>query len=476
MMNDAASCEPLSSKQVIAYSLGAIALFHLAYTFAPCSFLIAVYLFCLFRLANLDTSRKAFYIGLAIGMATFAPQLGFFWTIFKGAAVALWAVLGLWIGIFLLLSQVALKKYGARNFALLVPFLWTGLEYFRSELYYLRFSWVNVGYVFSNSPRIVEFYGVYGIGFLLMAAISSFSLFRRKISCTLTTIFILLLGMGLNIPLPKNLISSPKTLVSVAGVQMEFPTEAGVTFVLERVIKKLPKTELIVLSEYTFDGPIPDSVKAWCRKHRRYLIAGGKDLLPNEKYYNTAFVVNPRGEIIFRQVKSVPIQFFKDGLPAQEQKLWNSPWGKIGICICYDLSYRRVVDELVRQGAQALIVPTMDVADWGKHQHELHARVAPIRAAEYGIPIFRVCSSGISQLVDAHGRVYISAPFPGDEAMLADKLEVKEKGHLPLDHWIAPWSVANTALVGAWLAMNALSKKIRRQPVQTEPPISTLKT
>ena len=68
-MNDAASREPLSSKQAISYSLGAIASFHLAYTFAPCSFLIAVYLFCLFRLANLGTSRKAFYIGLAIGMA-----------------------------------------------------------------------------------------------------------------------------------------------------------------------------------------------------------------------------------------------------------------------------------------------------------------------------------------------------------------------------------------------------------------------
>ena len=62
----------------------------------------------------------------------------------------------------------------------------------------------------------------------------------------------------------------------------------------------------------------------------------------------------------------------------------------IGICICYDLSYRRVTDPLIRMGAQALIVPTMDVADWGRRQHELHARVAPVRAAEYGVPIFRL--------------------------------------------------------------------------------------
>ena len=46
----------------------------------------------------------------------------------------------------------------------------------------------------------------------------------------------------------------------------------------------------------------------------------------------------------------------------------------------------------------------MDVADWGRHQHELHARVAPVRAAEYGIPIFRLASSGISQGVNRPGR------------------------------------------------------------------------
>src|SRR5205085_578061 len=121
---------------------------------------------------------------------------------------------------------------------------------------------------------------------------------------------------------------------------------------------------------------------------------------------------------VFRQGKSVPVQFFKDGLPAKSQRVWESPWGRIGICICYDLSYTRVTDGLIRLGAQAIIVPTMDVVAWGRHQHELHARVAPIRAAEYGVPIFRVGSSGISQLIDASGRTMATAGFPGAGAML----------------------------------------------------------
>ncbi len=45
---------------------------------------------------------------------------------------------------------------------------------------------------------------------------------------------------------------------------------------------------------------------------------------------------------VFKQAKSVPIEFFQDGRPAAEQRLWHSPWGNLGICICYDLSYSRV--------------------------------------------------------------------------------------------------------------------------------------
>ena len=163
--------------------------------------------------------------------------------------------------------------------------------------------------------------------------------------------------------------------------------------------------DLVVLSEYAFAADVPDTVKAWADRHDKYVIAGGKDLLPERNdFYNTAYVIGPDGKEVFRQVKSVPIQFFDDGLPAPGQQVWHSPWGKIGIAVCYDMSYSRVIDGLVEQGAQALIVPTFDSVAWGAHQHVLHSRVTPIRAREYGIPIFRVASSGISQQI---GRAHV---------------------------------------------------------------------
>ncbi|HEX3889783.1 MAG TPA: carbon-nitrogen hydrolase family protein, partial [Verrucomicrobiae bacterium] len=176
----------------------------------------------------------------------------------------------------------------------------------------------------------------------------------------------------------------------------------------------------------------------WCREHSKFLIVGGKDFISTNKYYNTAFVVGTNGEIVFKQAKSVPIQFFDDGLPAKKQEIWNSPFGKIGICICYDLSYTRVTDKLVEQGAQLLIVPTMDVSEWGKHEHELHSRVAPVRAAEYGIPIFRLASSGISQAVSGSGSVVAKTDFDKPAEILSAQLHLPSRGSLPLDRFLAP--------------------------------------
>jgi apolipoprotein N-acyltransferase len=429
----------------------AAAAFHAAYASASTSPLIVLYLFALLRLAQTDRWRKAFYPGLAVGFLIAAVRLAFFWRLFSGAALALWVVYAFWIGLFVALARLCLVKFGPRWGWLLIPFVWTGLEYFRSELYYLRFSWLNPSYAFVGTPwqGVLKLVGNYGAGFLLVGLASAAACLWQKSRIRAATV--LLAGTG-GVCLVGFLSGgeSPTQAVSrvrVAGVQMEFPTEKGVLFHLNDAIRAHPDAELVVLSEYTFDGPVPPAVKEWCRENGRYLIVGGKAPALGASFYNTAYVVGPGGTIVFRQAKAVPIQFFKDGLPAREQKLWNSPWGKIGICVCYDLSYSRVTDRLVKLGADALVVPTMDVADWGRAQHELHARVAPVRAMEYGLPIFRLASSGISQMVGRAGRVTATAPFSGDGAILAGTLEMRGVGQRPLDRWLAPFATAVTAML-----------------------------
>jgi apolipoprotein N-acyltransferase len=451
----------LAFTRILFWVVVATAAFHAAYASVNTSFLIVLYLFALLQLAQADRWRKAFYSGLAVGFLIAAVRLEFFWRLFLGGAVALWVVYAFWIGLFVALARLCLGRLGPRRGWLFIPFVWTGLEYFRSELYYLRFSWLNTGYAFAGAPwqATLKLAGTYGVGFLLMSVASAAAFLWQK--SRIRALALLCLGAG-GVCLggflsDKEPPAQPVATVHVAGVQMEFPTENEVLLRLNDVIRSYPDTELVVLSEYTFDGPVPAAVREWCRKHGRYLIVGGKDPAPGASFYDTAFVVGPGGDIVFRQVKAVPIQFFKDGLPAPEQKLWESPWGKIGICVCYDLSYTRVTDRLVKLGAEAIIVPTMDVVDWGQAQHELHARIAPVRATEYGLPIFRVASSGISQLVDRSGCVTASAPCPGDGATFAGTLEMRGVGRRPLDRWLAPFVTGVTAVV-------IIGLLIRRRP------------
>jgi len=290
--------------------------------FPAAGFLIFGYAFFLVRLTNQSTVRQAFYFGLATGFLCYAPQLFFFWHIFSAAAVVLWLILAAWLGLFAAICCGCLRGGLPDKIMWLIPIVWTGLEYFRSELYYLKFSWMNAGYA---------------------------------------------LPPGLN----------------VIGII----------------------------------------------------------------YFNTAFVVDPNGDVVFKQAKSVPVQFFQDGLPARKQAVWESPWGRIGVCICYDLSYTRVTDSLVSQGAQLLIVPTMDVSEWGRHQHELHSRVAPVRAAEYDIPIFRVASSGISQAVQANGYVTAQTHVGGIDEVLSAELTLAKHPRMPWDRVLAPLCLGFTIVI-----------------------------
>ena len=464
--------EPLGWKKSLLWVALAVACFHAAYTslkFPAAGLFIFGYAYALVRLTDQPNVRRAFYFGLATGYLCFAPQTLFMWRIFGPLAPVLWLVLAFWIGLFTAIACGAIRRWGKVKAMWLIPILWTGIEYFRSELYYLKFSWLNVGYALPEPlvaiGKVFFGMGMYGEGFLvfLITVFIAFS-FWRKIKITLLQLFlILLLGlvfMALLVPMNSK---RPKE-TSLVGIQMEFPPAGVIPKILNQALDKNTNAQVFVLSEYTLDGGVPDSLKDWCRTNSRYLVVGGKEVITNEVYYNTAFVVGTNGEIVFQQAKSVPIQFFKDGLPATNQAVWNSPWGKIGICICYDLSYTRVTDRLVEQGAQLILCPTMDVETWGRHQHELHSRVAPVRAAEYGVPIFRVASSGISQAVSGSGNVIQQTSMPGDGEIFSAQLRLPRRGSLPLDRMLAPVCVGGTGIV--LIALLVLAWKEEREKRQ----------
>lgn len=447
-------------KKSYLWLLLAVACFNIAYTsihHPSLGWFIIGYAYALVRLADQPTVRRAFYFGLATAYLCIAPQAFFMWKIFNAFAIILWLVLAFWVGLFTATVCGCFLRWGRGQTLWLIPIIWMGIEYFRSELYCLRFSWLNLGYALPLAASHWLPVGMYGLGFCVMALVailSSGAKWNDGQAKSLRILAVLIAGISVAIAIGYIPNSKFITKLDITGIQAEFPGESLLPKLLNKAYQHNTNAQIFVLSEYTLDGGVPNALKDWCREHSRYLIVGGKDVITNDIYYNTAFVVGTNGDIIFKQAKSAPIQFFHDGLPATNQSLWKSPWGPIGICICYDLSYTRVTDHLAEQGARLLIVPTMDVGDWGLHQHELHARVAPVRAAEYHVPIFRLASSGISQAVDQNGRTLAETkPFANGENLNVE-YDLASAAKLPIDRLFASFSVLCVVTILALLVFD----------------------
>lgn len=431
----------LDTKAQVGLVLLAAAAFHISFSTIALGPFILVYLGCLIDLTRARSGRLAFYSGLLLGVLVFAPKLAFFYSIFGLAAAPLWLILALWHALFCYFGWRARAALPSRVALLMIPVLWTGFEYFRSELYTLKFSWLSPAYAFGPNSAL-SWLGAFGVTLVAMFVLSAITMLKLRHRVVASAV-LLCVAASLH---HRSIAPTPARGIRLAGMQLEFPVELEVPAKLDLLKRAHPDADIYVLSEYTFDGPVPNAVRSWCKRNSKHLIVGAKDPAANRNFYNTAFVIDPNGDIVFKQVKAVPIQFFKDGLPAPEQKVWDSPWGRIGLCVCYDLSYTRVIDQLVRQGAQIIINPTMDVAEWGAAQHNLHSRVPPMRAAEYRVPVFRLASSGISEAVDASGTLVASAPFPGDEFTVAATLSISNRATLPFDRVVAPITTVLTAI------------------------------
>ncbi|MBI5573354.1 MAG: hypothetical protein HY919_02205, partial [Elusimicrobia bacterium] len=95
----------------------------------------------------------------------------------------------------------------------------------------------------------------------------------------------------------------------------------------------------------------------------------------------------------------------------------DTPKGKIGIQICYDLDFEDGTRELANQGAEVILVPNLDPVSYGKLQHLQHSAMSPMRAVESGLWLARAASSGISQIIDPSGRIVSSLELFKEDAL-----------------------------------------------------------
>lgn len=103
------------------------------------------------------------------------------------------------------------------------------------------------------------------------------------------------------------------------------------------------------------------------RTNGLFLVGGSIPELVDNLIYNTSIVFNPKGEIIakHRKVHLFDVRV-KNGIeftesqvlsPGNTTTLFETPWGKFGLEICYDIRFPELTRKMAKDGARLVIVP-----------------------------------------------------------------------------------------------------------------------
>ena len=169
-----------------------------------------------------------------------------------------------------------------------------------------------MGYAFSSANNLAYMasVGSYGIGLCAMLVVVAMHSWRSVRAFAVCLGFLAIICLSQLIVL-QHTTKVKGSAMRVAGVQMEMPAPSEVPPALDKALAASPYADVLLMSEYTFHSPVPNAVKKWCADHKKYLIVGATDDLPNGKFYDIACVVDPNGDVVFKQAKSVPVQFFQ---------------------------------------------------------------------------------------------------------------------------------------------------------------------
>jgi predicted amidohydrolase len=176
-------------------------------------------------------------------------------------------------------------------------------------------------------------------------------------------------------------------------------------------------------------GPILAALFETAQKTGMWLIGGGMPETSERSgfVHNTLVVVSPAGELVARYRKihlfdvDIPggAQFKESGTvgPGADVVTADTPWGKLGLSICYDLRFPELYRALTKAGARFLVVPAAFTLHTGKDHWRPLLQARAIENQCYVLAPGQVGRSfenrvcwGHSLIVDPWGTVIAEAP------------------------------------------------------------------
>jgi len=166
--------------------------------------------------------------------------------------------------------------------------------------------------------------------------------------------------------------------------------------------------------------PYCDLLNELAKKHKLYIHGGTHITKQKNHYYNTAYFVNPKGELATQhKVHLTPYEKQMGKLHATEElKVFNTPIGKAAMLTCYDIEFPEIVRAATIAGAEIILVPSFTDDRAGFHRVRYCSQARCIENQVYVIQAPLVGGISVSAFEQAVGKAGIFSPcdigFPSD--------------------------------------------------------------
>jgi len=348
-----------------------------------------------------------------------------------------------------------INKHIKLLFVITVPSLWVALEFLQFHIF-RGFPWVYnfLGHTQWNNIfilQIVSFTGVLGISFLIILV--NFCLYllwenkKSKQAILGLVIFAICLLYGflvINFKAPKigeNKNDSIKVVILDGNVDstVKWQDKKKVgnyiadTYLNLNVEAAKQNPNLIVWTETAIPWPMADgdnlveTALSITKPSNAYHIIGMPSYADNGGFHDTVFFVEPDGLVTDEYDKvnllgflenrtSWISKFIKIGntnsvyVPGTKVEPLNTPLGKIGTLICNENIYQDYVRDIVRKGAEFILVVGNDSLINNNIALGQHLHTNYFRAVESGRNVVFAVNSGASGLIDEYGRmIFVSS-------------------------------------------------------------------
>lgn len=231
------------------------------------------------------------------------------------------------------------------------------------------------------------------------------------------------------------------------GRQISDAVQAGAELVVlpeSFAIMGMNDSDQLPVAEYDGQGPIQDFLSEQAKKNNTWIIAGTIPikLAPehpdyDKKVFAACLVYNEQGERVARYDK---MHLFDVHLPGSDETYFESetlepgneavvvetPFGKIGLAICFDLRFPELFRQLILKGAEIIALPSAFTAMTGKAHWEVLIRARSIEnlcymvaSSQGGYHVSGRETYGDSMIVDPWGMILDRLP-QGSGFVIAD--------------------------------------------------------